>query len=408
MTALLSSRAFADGAFPDSMGILLPLDQPNRIIASTNFGLLVSEDDGTTWSWVCEEAVGVNTFLHQLGAPPNDLMVALSVDGLTYSNDFGCSWHRSNLATAYVDDAFPDAVNPSRVYALIRGSSGMLQISADGAQTFGPPVLTTIGDEHFSGVENARSSPQTVYLTLYTLQPTVHPYIARSTDGGQTWARPFFDPGSTFDSHSVRLAAVDPENANKLYLRLANIATGGESLGIFEASLGTLRIAYSLPAPMSAFLRRSNGQIIVAARDGSAFISADGGATFAAWPNAPHLRALGERNGVLYAVGDNFLDGFAVARSRDQGATWQPLIRFEQLTGPKSCGDLANICAGPWLRLRNTLGLSPDAGAPAAGNDAKPRSGCSQSAVPQGVFSVSALILAIVAVRLMAAGRRDR
>jgi hypothetical protein len=50
--------AQANGAFPDSMGILLPVDQPNVIIATTNFGLLVSEDAGATFGWICEEAIG--------------------------------------------------------------------------------------------------------------------------------------------------------------------------------------------------------------------------------------------------------------------------------------------------------------------------------------------------------------
>src|SRR5215470_5445975 len=83
----------ANGAFPDSMGILLPVDQPNRIIATTNFGLLVSEDAGATWGWVCEQAIGRNSFLYQQGAPPNDIIVAASVDHVSYSDDFGCTWN---------------------------------------------------------------------------------------------------------------------------------------------------------------------------------------------------------------------------------------------------------------------------------------------------------------------------
>ena len=112
---------------------------------------------------------------------------------------------------------------------------------------------------------------------------------------------------------------------------------------------------------MTAFLRRSDGALIVGATRGQAFISTDQGAHFAPWPNAPHLRALGERNGILYAVTDNYLDGYAVGRSINQGATWEGLIRFEQLTGPKSCGDLPTICAGPWQALRQLLGI-PDRG----------------------------------------------
>jgi len=405
------SRARANGAFPDSMGILLPADQPNRILASTNFGLLVSEDDGASWSWICEEAVGINSFLYQQGGPPNDLIVALSVNGLSYSGDFGCTWNRpgGSISTLFVDDAFPDAVNPGNVYALVRSSFtgtavSVLQQSLDGAQTFGAPLLTSSGSQHFSGVENARSSPQTIYVTLYDLPPSpAHPYIVRSYDGGRTWRQPFFDPGPAFNARTIRLIAVDPGNASRVYLRLTDVTNGTESLGIYDDGAGTLRDAYRMPSVMSAFLRRSDGAIIVASRDGSAFISTDNGATFAVWPNAPHLRALGERNGVLYAVADNFVDGFAVARSGDQGATWQPLVRFEQLTGPKSCGDLANICAAPWQRLQNTLGLSPpDAGSPT------PRHGCGQGPAAEGVSSLATVILVMVAIGSLAVRRRGR
>src|SRR5947209_6557024 len=39
------SPARADGAFPDSLQVLLPAGQPHRIILATNFGLIISEDD---------------------------------------------------------------------------------------------------------------------------------------------------------------------------------------------------------------------------------------------------------------------------------------------------------------------------------------------------------------------------
>ena len=58
------------------------------------------------------------------------------------------------------------------------------------------------------------------------------------------------------------------------------------------------------------------------------------------------------------------------------GATWQGLIRFEQLSGPKACGNLEATCAVPWQTLRTTLGLpNADAGMPD-----KKSSGCSQNA----------------------------
>jgi hypothetical protein len=39
--------ARADGAFPDSIAIFAPADRPHRLLLATNFGLLVSDDDGS-------------------------------------------------------------------------------------------------------------------------------------------------------------------------------------------------------------------------------------------------------------------------------------------------------------------------------------------------------------------------
>ena len=70
--ALWSARAWANGAFPDSSAILLSADRPDQIILATNFGLIISEDDGQTWSWTCEQAATVSGALYQVGPPPQE------------------------------------------------------------------------------------------------------------------------------------------------------------------------------------------------------------------------------------------------------------------------------------------------------------------------------------------------
>src|SRR4029077_19852671 len=50
--------ARADGAFPDELQVFLPASPPNRILLTTNFGLLRSDDDGQSFSYLCEPTVG--------------------------------------------------------------------------------------------------------------------------------------------------------------------------------------------------------------------------------------------------------------------------------------------------------------------------------------------------------------
>ena len=429
LVVCLDRPAQANGAFPDSMGILLPVDQPDVIIATTNFGLLVSEDAGATFGWVCEEAIGTNTIMYQQGAPPNDLVLAVSGGGLAHSADFGCSWDRSggSIAGALVYDAFASPVEPLRAYALARHSSyqGAVE-SRDGFQIFGPEFFRSTGTYGFlSGIENARSNPETLYITSYnTWPPPFRTSIARSYDSGATW-QPLFEGDDEFNGLIARgLIAVDTVNESRVYLRLVNSLAGREYFGIYDddpaQETGSLRVVFDMPARMTAFLRRPDGTLIVGAANGTSFISTDEGVTFAPWPNAPHLRALGERNGILYAVADNYVDGYAVGRSLDQGVTWEGLFRFQQITGPKSCGGLASICAGPWERLRQTLGIPvPDAGTPDAGTDAgtdapvdagsgppPARGGCAEGPAGEGSsWPFSAMIVAIFAARFLAIRR---
>lgn len=431
LVVCLDKPAQANGAFPDSMGILLPVDRPDVIIATTNFGLLVSEDGGATFGWICEEAVGTNAILYQLGAPPNDLVLAVAGGGLAYSADFGCSWNRSggDISGAFVYDAFASPVDPLRAYALARHASYQSALdSRDGYRVFGPEIFRSSGVyDYLSGIESSRSSPETLYVTIYnTWPPPFRTSIARSYDGGATW-EPLFVAGNELNGLTARgLIAVDPVNERRVYLRLANSVQGREFLGIYDddpdPESSTLRVALNVPARMTAFLRRPDGTIIVGASNGASFVSTDQGATFAPWPQAPHLRALGERNGILYAVADNYVDGYAVGRSLDQGATWEGLFRFQQLTGPKNCGQLATICEGPWQTLRRTLQLPlPDAGADGgtdagnpdfdAGNGPPPdqpaHSGCGEGPTGEGSsWPFSAMIIAIFAFRLLAIRRK--
>jgi hypothetical protein len=64
--------------------------------------------------------------------------------------------------------------------------------------------------------------------------------------------------------------------------------------------------------------------------------STDGGSTFIAWPGVPHLRALAERDGLLYAAADNFADRFALGVSSDE-TTWRPLLSYNDVTRVKAC-----------------------------------------------------------------------
>jgi hypothetical protein len=87
----------------------------------------------------------------------------------------------------------------------------------------------------------------------------------------------------------------------------------------------------------------------------------------------PHLRALAERDGLLYAAADNFADGFALAVSSDE-ATFRPLLRYDGVGRVRRCVATAcvnacsdNVRLGLWSQAVCTTDSSASAAAPKTG-----------------------------------------
>jgi photosystem II stability/assembly factor-like uncharacterized protein len=405
---MLGGAASADGAFPDSMSLLLPADRPRSMVVGTNFGLIVSDDDGANWYFICEQAIGPAVSAYQMSAPPDDRLYAATPAGLGVSSDGGCSWSMAGgrLAGANVVDVFPDPADPAGVFAIARVASGDdggadlegVYQSSDGGRSFGaaalyaaPPMVA------LTGVEKARSSPQTLYLTMLSYPPLT-PLVARSTAGA-----PFaISDESAFTQSEPYLAAVDPTDARVLYLRLR--ATG-DALGISRDGGATVGTIVPVAGRMTALLRRADGTILVGSSTGPSLRSVDGGKTFAPWDAAPHVRALAERGGVLYVVASDVKDDFVVARAADDGddgAHWAPLLHFRDIRGPRPCGDLPSVCAGPWAAIMGLFNTGDGGAAPPDAGTAPPSRragcGCAVGSAPGGVPALVILTCLLISL----------
>src|SRR5690349_4986009 len=102
---LAPSLAAADGAFPDSMSLFAYQDAPERLVLGTNFGLLVSEDGGEHFDWICETAIGSFVAMYQSGPTPEHAIFAITPEGVAVSRDIGCTWTiMAGTATVTVGD----------------------------------------------------------------------------------------------------------------------------------------------------------------------------------------------------------------------------------------------------------------------------------------------------------------
>ncbi len=407
LVAALATDARGDGAFPDSMALFAPADRPHELVLGTNFGLVLTDDDGATWHLVCEPAIATFVSMYQMTAPPDDALFAETPYGLAWSRDGGCTFTFATgaLAGAVVGDAFPDPTDASRAFALAvpmgdggggpAGAPALFQ-SSDGGRSFGASALFTApAGVTLAGVENARAAPSTVYLSGYSFPPLAT-FLARSTGG------PFATVDITAAVGGVpRIAAVDPVDPMTVYLRVEGATS--DALAITHDGGPDAAVALTLAGKMGAFLRRASGTILVGAPDGPSFRSTDGGKNFAMWPNAPHLRALAERDGVLFAAADDQRDGYAVASSTDEGATWTPRLRLRDIAGPLQCGNLPSVCAGPWAAVLALVTSAPPPDLAAAPGPTGGGCGCTLARrAPPG----NPLALALVFLVLKKARRR--
>lgn len=399
----VAGPARANGAFPDEFSIHFPPDGPRRIYLGANFGLLVSEDDGSTWRYSCEPWVVsasnaalafANVIFYQVTASGTLLADSITV---TRSSDVGCTWPTStgSVSGESVEDLFPDPNDATFVIALIvLQNASYLVASHDGGKTFDATHLLDTPDL-LTGVEIARSKPGVVYATSVSItQPPGPALFYSSADSGAHWKSPPTTITVAPAGTEPRILTIDPADANKVYLRLIS----GLADGIAMSTDGgqSFKTVLTLDAPLSSFLRAGDGALYAGTRTGKLYVQPAGATMFSPPRPAPHLRCLGQRPGAtrIYACADMVVDGYSLASSDDSGTTFQPVMSFTQLQGPLTCAPVATSCQAHWTRIQGVLGILPDAGTGSGPPRTSGGSHCGSAGAEWcGVWGVLALLM---------------
>jgi photosystem II stability/assembly factor-like uncharacterized protein len=374
LCALLpGGTARADGAFPAPFRLFLPANLPDDTTVTTNFGLISTRDGGRTWAWTCEHgAADLGSLYQQAADGGSGRILGLAHNGLIFTDDDGCSWSTAaGFPTGeLVDDSFIDPANPSHVVAIAHHGSGSsavfeLFVSTNGGTTFlGAPLFATEPGFRLDGVELARSNPNRIYATTSPWTATSNgtpPRILRSDDGGRSFTT--LEASALTPGGTLGIAAVDPEDADRLYLRSSGVVD--ERLLISNDAGQTLTVALTADSgqQLSAFFRRADGTLFAAAFDstsGTLFRSTDSGASFQPLPATLHIGSIAERGGALYVLANGLDDPFLVGISRDNGDTFQGLLDYASVGGVKTCAaDLRNVCATSCLNLNGADVFAP-------------------------------------------------
>jgi hypothetical protein len=353
---LSASVARANGRPPLTDGVHFRPGDPHSLYISTTFGLLISHDDGCTFNWICETNIGYGgPFDPKYAIATDGTIFATTFNGLRVSRDGGCSF---TTATAQLPQNDPNRID-FWIDALDIGPTGEVWVgtaesakpndvfvSTDNGLTFSSRGMLS-PTVWWKSVKVAPSNAQRVYITGYQvagalpdggqMQPTAH--LFRSDDDGAHWIESPLT-GLQYGSTPIVLAvAVDRTNPDVLYLvSLGANQPGGDRL--YRSTDGGMTLTEVLATidPIRDVVIR-DGQVLVATQTGGSFRSTNNGMTFAPMGGPPQLACLGQReDGVLIGCGANWTPDFkAVAKSDDNGATWQKVWRFVELAGPLQC-----------------------------------------------------------------------
>jgi hypothetical protein len=441
---LAPAVATANGRFPASNRIVLSATAPELVLVRATYGVLRSQDNGSTWSFLCEDALGLPQLATEDPAleltPAGALVAGLLIPaGLDVSNDLGCTWTcvGGPLAGQPVVDLAVRSETSSTLVALampaadVDGPAGsaVFESTDDGAnwtqlgQPLDPALLVAT-------VDVALSDPHRLYVSATRgFGPGRTASLLVSLDDGMTWEERNV-PLTTSEAF-VYIGAVDPLDADRLYLRTGALKgeSGATRLLVSTDAGRSFQVGLTLTGQMLGFALSPDGEkiyaggnidgLFVGQREAGTFVrmpsvvqGGDGG------PRNVDIECLATRGSELWACADE-ASGFIAGVSNDDGATFEPRLHLGNVGTAISCASSATAslacgadasasqCSGaPFEQLCMNLGCS-DAGAmPAAapGPAWEARHGCSSVASS----GVGLLAVAGASAALALARRRRR
>jgi MYXO-CTERM domain-containing protein len=399
--ALLGAApARANGRFPASGQIVVDRSDPSHLVLRATFGILRSRDQGKSWGWICEGAVGYGGVEDpMMGITADGSLLAAVFEGLAASRDDGCGWAFAGglLAGQTPVDLSVRPTDPREVIVLSADFAGGKPYSArvlrssDDGRTFA--ALGGALPPGFVGLtlDAAPSAPSTIYVSGHFGAPDYPGSLLRSTDDGETWAR-FDIPGA--GDRLPYIAAIAPGDPATVYARIDDAP--GDALYVTHDGGATWAPIFQAKGDLLAFALSPDGAEIVAGGDTDGLYHAGASALDFAPVAKITARCAAWAASGLYVCADEIADGYSLGRSTDGGKTIAPVMHLHGTCGPLDCPASTGVgqtCADAWTTVAPKLGNPScglaDAGTTTGGSVAAGPSesgcGCHAGAAPEAV-----------------------
>lgn len=387
-------QAHANGRFPESNAIFFAPSDTAYVLLRTTFGLVISHDRGKTWDWVCEQAVGLAGLEDPMySVTPNGTVIASTFQGLSVSRDGSCNY--GYVGGALKDQVFVDLTSrpstPGNVVAFASSFGGQddagtisfkstLFETKDEGTTFtalGPSLDPTLLGET---VDVTASDPDRIYVSAQR-KPGMSSTAAllTSRDHGKTWDESPVPLAN--GERSAFIAAVDPLDADRVYVRTSSSSDMPSRLLVSDDAGKSFKAIFTARGPLAGFaLSKDGAKVWVGGLRDGLHVASTTDFVFAQRSNV-EVSCLAIASDGLWAC-SNEKSGFVVGRSKDEGATFDKMLRFCEIRGPLTCapgstahtqctlGGTSSNASPPWPVQRALLGCGGGGDPIDAGTDA--------------------------------------
>lgn len=362
--ALAAQAAEANGRFPAAGQIVVDPGDPSHIVVRATHGFLTTRDAGQNWDWICEQAVGFSGEVDPPIAITADGSVLAGVfDGLSVAHGETCDWPfiGGDLTKRYVVDVSTERQDPEASVALSSNGLGnnafltRLWASPDNAVTWAQAGVDLPADFLGLTVDVAPSDPMVVYSSgLVAVGGGMYVgAVERSIDRGQTWER--FDVPGSDSSTAPYLAAVDPVNPERVFLRL-----DGEMGKLFVSPDGgeTWDLVFTGEGKLKGFALSPDGATVLVGGEADGVWRAPAATLEFVKVSEVAVECLTWAGAGVYACASEFTEGFTIGLSTDEGETFSPIHHLPCLRGPLACDPATSVgreCPSQWPVLSAIL-----------------------------------------------------
>jgi photosystem II stability/assembly factor-like uncharacterized protein len=349
-----------------------PDDSAHWLLRAT-FGLLESHDAGSSWAWICEDAVGFMGGDPALGVLRGGGLLAGYYGAVSVSADQGCGWSSLSMDVAhrYVIDATLDLGDPTRSWILTASAEASRHVNLLAVGSAGTILETLDVGQGFvpSTVEVAPSNSERIYVTGFIAGDSA--LVLRSDDRGQSWQTFRVQP---YGALPLYISAIDPNEPDRIYARVDDTVpaslteTGSDTAPADHLLLSTdagetWTTIFSPNTDLLGFALSPDGSRVAAGGPGAGvYVASATALDFQPAPgNVQVLRCLRWTAQGLFACGQEPEDGWTIASSKDEAQTFTPLWHLRDLK-PLECGaatTTGTACPVLWPDIARSIKAVP-------------------------------------------------